>query len=80
METITGLREKDKKIVLDGKLFVDCWFEDCTLLYAGGEYAWHDTKFVRCKIDFMGPASRVFNFMKTFDLVKNENLQKEVKN
>jgi hypothetical protein len=42
---------------LDGKLFVNCSFEDCVLDFGGGLCEWEETRFANCRIRLDGAAS-----------------------
>jgi hypothetical protein len=47
--------EEDKKfrnetVQLDGKLFVNCRFEDCLLTYSGATCEWEHSSFFNCRI------------------------------
>mgnify|MGYP006279649551 CR=1 FL=1 len=48
-EEVSGQSFSSERVVLDGKHFVDCTFESCTLVYKGGR----PPNFVRC--DFAAP-------------------------
>lgn len=64
MEIIEGRKEKNTTVILDGKSFVSCSFENCTLVYHGGETAWVDTRIVACNIVLQGPASNTANALR----------------
>jgi hypothetical protein len=64
MKIVEGRKEKNATIVLDGKSFIACSFENCTLVYHGGETAWVDTRIVACNVVLQGPASNTANALR----------------
>jgi len=64
MDIVEGKKEKATTIVLDGKSFINCEFEDCTLVYHGGETAWVNTSIRRCNVQLIGAASNTANALR----------------
>jgi hypothetical protein len=58
-------------VVLDGKYFVNCKYTDCNVVFCGGDFAWVNTQFIRCRVSFDGPAARTFNLCKHFGMLKD---------
>lgn len=36
---------ENQTLIMDGKLFLRCRFENCSLIYTGGEFGWTDCHF-----------------------------------
>ncbi len=56
MKEIRNKTFKNETVVLDGKKFIDCSFQDCELVYSGGLTAWTGTKFQKCRLHLRGAA------------------------
>ncbi len=63
---------KGAVIAMDNKLFINCKFADCTLVYTGGDFSWRDTTFQDCKINFEGSAHRTIGFLRQFGLIPKD--------
>ncbi|HMK31057.1 MAG TPA: hypothetical protein VK473_15350 [Terriglobales bacterium] len=72
METIQNRSESGTLIHIDNKFFLSCQFTRCELIYTGGDFAWRNTSFVECKLTFDGPAGRTVNFLRAFNLLKEQ--------
>lgn len=55
---------------VDECFFINCVLKNCDLFYAGGDFAWQDSRFENCRWQFRGPALRMWNLLKTLDLLK----------
>jgi len=65
-QTFTGV-----SVVPDETAFLGCTFDNCLLIYCGGDYGWRESTFnPNCKVAFQGPAFRMYEFMKIFGLAK----------
>lgn len=73
LDIVKDQNEKDKTIVIDGRMFDNCVFTNCTLVYSGGDYGWVNTKFIECKVSFFGPAVRVLEVAGYFGMLKKED-------
>lgn len=69
---IRGVTESGVTLYLDGKVFIDCGFTDCALVYAGGDWSHHNTIFMNCPIHLVGPALRSANFLHLFNFVQKD--------
>jgi hypothetical protein len=66
VETILGYNFRGKTVNLDDTLFVDCSFEDCLLVLAGGVCAWRNCRFNNCSVTLEGNASNTVQILKAF--------------
>ena len=72
MTIVEDEHESGTTIAMDGKLFVNCTFTGCKLIYAGGDCEWRNTIFPNCQIELAGPALRTLNMLRSFQLVPKE--------
>jgi len=57
----------DEEITLDYHKYVECTFEECTIVYYGhGPTAADECKFTDCQFDFRGAASSTFDTLHSF--------------
>lgn len=57
----------DQEIILDHHKYVECTFEECTIVYHGdGPTAADECKFQDCQFDFRKSASSTFNTLRSF--------------
>lgn len=63
MEVITGRRYVAESVEIDNKIFVDCKLENCTLVYAGGEFRFVNTSWTQCRFVLHGPANQAAIFL-----------------
>lgn len=57
----------DEEIILDYQKFVECTFEECTIVYNGhGPTAADECKYKDCEFDFRGAASSTFDTLRSF--------------
>lgn len=66
MKYVHDRKESGTVVILDDHHFVNCEFTDCQVLYAGGDFAWANTRFVNCNIGLNGPAARTQNLLGFF--------------
>ena len=45
-------------VTLDGRVFLNCTFDNCKILYGGGEAEWHGCQWHECTVLLGGPAIR----------------------
>ncbi len=57
-EVISG-----KTITIDEKHFVNCAYQNCDVIYGGGEWGWVNTKFENCRFSFLGSAQKTTNLL-----------------
>jgi hypothetical protein len=50
MEEVKGKVYRRETVRLDGKLFLNCSFEDCVLYYGGQPCEWEETRFANCRV------------------------------
>lgn len=65
MEEIRGKAFRAKTVRLDGKLFVNCDFENCLLTYGGAKCEWENTRFSNCRVVFDGAAINTVHILRT---------------
>jgi hypothetical protein len=56
MEEIRGKVFRKTIVELDGKVFVECVFEECLLVYRGEPCEWENSRFQDCKLALEGKA------------------------
>jgi hypothetical protein len=57
----------DEEIILDYHKYVECTFNECTIVYHGhGPTAADECKFTDCQFDFRGAASSTFDTLRSF--------------
>ncbi len=69
MEVIENKSETGVTITIDEKHFVNCRYENCTVIYNGGDYAWTNTTFKNCQITLAGAAQRTATLLGNFGLI-----------
>ena len=57
MEEVKEKMYRQETVRLDGKLFVNCAFEDCLLCYSGEQCEWAHTRFSNCRVVLDGAAN-----------------------
>jgi hypothetical protein len=50
MEEVKGKEYRQETVRPDGKLFLNCSFEDCLLCYGGERCEWENTRFANCRV------------------------------
>lgn len=70
MKIVESKHEKGIVVPLDDNHFVNCAFENCTLVYSGGEWQHNNTVFKDCPMTFSGPAQRTINLLMQMGLMK----------
>ncbi len=64
-ETTADAHFADETIAIDGKEFVNCTFERCTITYSGGAiFFLPGSKFQDCTFEFQGPALRTLEALR----------------
>jgi len=63
LEEISHVAFQKDKVRLDGKLFLNCSFEDCLLCYGGARSEWKDTKFANCRLLLDGAANNTVHVL-----------------
>lgn len=64
MATYNDRRFQNETIALDGNAFNRCRFEDCSIVYAGGDYSLNECTFGVVVWEFEGPANNTVLLMK----------------
>ena len=70
-ETVDGRTFGPGEIVtMDNRLFQNCVFDDCTLVYAGGGFGWDDSNDFRPRgIRLFGPIIPLYIFLDKFRII-----------
>ena len=63
---INGDTYINQKIVLDGKSFRDCIFQNCILIYGGGQLSMVGNKLFGVKWEFVDAAARTLGLISSF--------------
>ena len=66
METVKDRTFADTRVLLDGRRFVDCTVQNCTLEFNGGPVEIEATRFVDCRFEFGGDAGLTVRFLECF--------------
>lgn len=72
MEEIRKQVIENETLLMDGKNFIECTITNCTLIFSGGDYAWTDTEFDMCILQFVGEAARTISFLGYFGKLDSE--------
>jgi hypothetical protein len=78
MEILENRSLTREYVVVDNKLFVNCRFEECLLIYAGGDYHARGCEFTHCSFRLEGPALRTLEFLFEMGLVPRDAIPKGV--
>lgn len=63
MELISGQHFDRQHIALDGKHFIDCTLNECSLEYSGQKLTIERTEILGCSLTFRAEASRTLQFL-----------------
>jgi hypothetical protein len=63
---------RGETVELDGSVFVNCVFDGCEIVYAGGETSWRDVTWLDCKLTFVGSANATIQVLKAVGCVLSE--------
>jgi hypothetical protein len=63
MEEVKGKVYRQETVRLDGKLFLNCSFDDCLLCYGGDRGEWEHTRFANCRVLLDGPANNTIQVL-----------------
>ena len=63
MDEVRDKVYRRETVRLDGKLFLNCTFEDCLLCYGGERCEWEDTRFENCRVVLDGPADNTMQVL-----------------
>jgi hypothetical protein len=66
MEEFRDKVYRQETVRLDGKLFLNCSFEDCFLSYGGERCEWENTRFVNCRVVLDGSANNRVQVLQGF--------------
>jgi hypothetical protein len=66
MKVIENVTQKGGMVDLENTLFINCRFEDCVLVYAGGEVMVRNSEFKDCPFMFVGAAGTVVRALQMF--------------
>jgi hypothetical protein len=70
MEPVYNKTKTNETVVMDDHYFVGCVFNNCTIVYCGGEFGWDKCQFNTCRINIQGAAMRVMAFCQTFGIIR----------
>jgi hypothetical protein len=56
-------------VALDDRIFMNCTYENCLLLYSGGDVDFKAAVFRNCRFEFPGAAGRTIYILRTFGLI-----------
>lgn len=63
MDEVHSKNFRREIVRLDGKLFLDCVFEDCLLQYGGDRCEWVRTSFSNCRMELDGCAKNTVQIL-----------------
>jgi hypothetical protein len=69
LEVVSGCSFENQRVLLDGKHFVNCTLNNCTLEYSGQAVVLETTAFTSCNFDFRAEAAMTMQLMECFELV-----------
>jgi hypothetical protein len=75
MQTIENQQEVGSVIHLDGKMFINCAYTNCKIVYSGGDYGWERTTFTNCEVSLAGAARRTMDLLTHFGIFKPQGGQ-----
>ncbi len=64
--TVENATQKGGLLQIDNKYFINCKFDDCVLIYSGGDCNWSNTVFNNCTLNWLGDASRTVSLLAAF--------------
>ncbi len=76
MQSIENDSKTGAIVHLDGKLFLNCVFTKCQVIYSGGDFGWRNTSFNDCQLNLEGPAQRTANLLQSFKLLNMDAFKK----
>ena len=75
MTTVENVKQSGGVVHLDDKIFVNCNYTNCQIIFSGGDFAWRNTAFNNCQLTLEGPALRTANLLGHFQLIRREAMQ-----
>ena len=72
MQPVENKTQTETVIHMDDKIFINCAFTRCQMVYSGGDFAWANTIFKDCRVTLEGPAKRTAEFLNHFNLFRAE--------
>jgi len=75
MQTVENEQKTGAVIHLDNKLFLNCSYTKCQIIFTGGDFAWRNTTFTDCQLTLEGPSLRTANLLGQFGLLRPEMVQ-----
>lgn len=69
MERIEGKKFVGETVIVDDKLFVGCLFENCKIIYYGGDEGWLNSTARNCDFRFEGAALRTIKYLKRLGII-----------
>ncbi len=77
MQIIENEVVSGKTLAIDEKHFVNCRYNNCTLIYTGGEFTTANTVFENCHLSLAGAAQRTAALLGSFGILPPPNGPKE---
>lgn len=72
MQTVENEKQTGAVVHMDNKVFINCAFTRCQMVYSGGDFAWANTVFQDCQVTLEGSAKRTAEFLSHFNLFRPE--------
>lgn len=68
MDRIQGKTFTGERVILDDHEFVECVFDNCDLIYSGGQVIIDRIKRINCKVHLLAAAGRTIDLMRAWKL------------
>ena len=75
MQSVEKENQSGGIVHLDDKLFINCNYTNCQIIYTGGDFAWRNTAFNNCQLTLEGAALRTANLLSHFKLIRRDAIQ-----
>lgn len=80
LEHVRDQRFENERVEIDGKRFTSCTFEECELIYAGGDVEFGSgCRVENCRPEFSGPARRTVLLLHSLGLLSFSPLDEQAK-
>jgi len=70
MQTVENEKKTGAIIHLDNKMFINCTYTKCQIIFSGDDFAWRNTTFQDCQMTLEGPSLRTANLLGQFGLLR----------
>lgn len=68
---------RSETVHLDGQFFINCTFENCRLIFAGGRCEWENTTFSGCRIVLYGFANNTVQVLQGLGFKTTQPIEPE---